>query len=484
MTFGSWSAGGAIALLLPALASADRAVAIVVEGPGATEAFADLARAVPADTGVVPREEAALALEAAGQRAAFGAALAGSRDRGALVERLRSAANRVGAGGVVAAQVRRLKQHRWELWILVVDAGSGRILADRRVRLGGGKKGLGSRSRATRAEDVERIRDALVPALDELGSNEEPLQPRAEEPLRAAASPRPRPEEPLRQEEEQPAPIVARVEEGAEESPGSGAADGVSRVNGVDGVVERPASRHDSSRPGDELLDLGAGIELGGRHFAYTDPITSNLRPYELSGVPLLSVQGSLFPLRATGITFVKELGLHGSYGRAFALGSEVEGGGRLETSWDRFSWGLRYRHSFGDGLPVLGLGAGLGGLGFHFEGGEGLEGELPDVGYLFRRAGVDARFPGERSSVTLGLSYLDVFSGGEVQDRFPGATADGLEATVGGSYSVSGGLEARLALSYTRFFYVMSPEVGDTHVAGGALDEYVGLQLGAAYVY
>jgi len=36
----------------------------------------------------------------------------------------------------------------------------------------------------------------------------------------------------------------------------------------------------------------------------------------------------------------------------------------------------------------------------------------------------------------------------------------------------------------YTRFFSDFNPVVGNSHVAGGALDQLVWIRLGAAYVY
>ncbi len=458
------------ALAVPAIAGAG-GVAIVIEGPDASEARADVVRAVPQDLTIVPEEELSLALEAAGQRKAMGDAISNRKKRGSLEDRLREAGQTVGADAVIAAQVRKLKKKKVELHLLVVDVRNGAALLDRAVPLSATKKGIRRRSRPARAQDVERIRDVLVPALDQAFASPPPavaaVEPEAASlppvPAREAEAPAPR--------EEREADVVA-------------SADVELDADGDAGVEARVERDDDDERYGRELLELGAGLEIAGRNFAYTDPITANLRPYEVFGVPMLTVSGTLFPLDGTDLTVLRDLGLTGGYGRALGLESQVADGPTLTTTWDRFSAGLRGRIRTGDGNPVIGLTAGVGGAGFHFEGGDGLADELPDVAYLYRRTSIDARFPGESVSVTVGLGYLGVLSGGEVEARFPRSTAGGVEASFGGAYAISPGLEARLALGYTRFFYTMNPEPGDTHIAGGALDEFVGVQLGAAYVY
>ena len=42
-------------------------------------------------------------------------------------------------------------------------------------------------------------------------------------------------------------------------------------------------------------------------------------------------------------------------------------------------------------------------------------------------------------------------------------------------------GVEARLVLSYVRFWAAINPHVGDMYVAGGGLDQFVNLDLGIA---
>ena len=48
----------------------------------------------------------------------------------------------------------------------------------------------------------------------------------------------------------------------------------------------------------------------------------------------------------------------------------------------------------------------------------------------------------------------------------------------------IASGFEARLTAHYTRYFYAFDPVPGDPHVAGGAVDELLGLGIGVAYAY
>jgi hypothetical protein len=109
----------------------------------------------------------------------------------------------------------------------------------------------------------------------------------------------------------------------------------------------------------------------------------------------------------------------------------------------------------------------------------------MPAVDYRFVRAGADARFPlGRDVALFADAAYLFVMSSGEVGDRFPRSRVGGVLAELGGAVTFATSFEARLTVSYRRFFYSMNPTPGDAYVAGGALDEFGGAQASLAYVY
>ena len=231
------------------------------------------------------------------------------------------------------------------------------------------------------------------------------------------------------------------------------------------------------------LLALSAGLEVGGRSFHYTDPITDNLRPYDLFGAPSVVASAELYPLSRFGVPVVSDIGLQASYALAFALTSRPEAGGdSVDTSYSRLQAGLRARIRTGAGAPVIGLGMGYGFTRFEFPGAAS-EDELPDVDYTFLRWGVDAQIPfGTRVALSASAGYLGVLGAGRLDDRFPRSSGGGIDAALGARWRAAGPLALHAVLSYTRFFFTLNPEVGDAYVAGGALDEFLGLQLGATY--
>jgi hypothetical protein len=51
-------------------------------------------------------------------------------------------------------------------------------------------------------------------------------------------------------------------------------------------------------------------------------------------------------------------------------------------------------------------------------------------------------------------------------------------------TFVLPAGFETRAGVEYTRFFSTFKPEPGDSYVAGGALDQYLALRVGIAYVF
>jgi hypothetical protein len=231
---------------------------------------------------------------------------------------------------------------------------------------------------------------------------------------------------------------------------------------------------------GRELFVVSAGIEAGMRHFAYTDGLTANLRPYTLNAAPLVTAGGEIYPLAGA---YAVDAGLVLAYAQAFATRSATVDAGTLETRWTRYSAGGRVRVRAGDGGPVFGVAGAYGGELFAIES-LNPSASLPSVDYRFVRASADARVPLGRFAVFGDVGYLFVLSAGDVAARFPKSSVGGVAAEVGGAVAIAAGFEARVTASYRRFFYTMNPTPGDGYVAGGALDELSGLQASLAYVF
>jgi hypothetical protein len=234
-----------------------------------------------------------------------------------------------------------------------------------------------------------------------------------------------------------------------------------------------------------EIVQISVGAEAGMRHFGYTDGLTGNLRSYQLGAAPLVVAEGAVYPFMATGTPVLRDIGVVGGYARAFALQSTSSDAGTVDTQWSRYYVGghVRVRTGSGsDASPVLGLTGAYGDESFGFGGTQGSS--LPSVDYRFVGASGDVRVPLGRFALFASGGYLFVQSAGDVSARFPRATVGGLEAELGGAFTLIRGLEARVTARYRRFFYSMNPVPGDGYVAGGALDEFGGLLASVAYVY
>ncbi len=231
-------------------------------------------------------------------------------------------------------------------------------------------------------------------------------------------------------------------------------------------------------------VDASIGFGLGSRHLSYHQALTSNLRPYDLDGAPMLTVALSAYPFAEQRA--LRDVGFCLDYASALGLTSATRGGTQLSSDWSRFDVGARYRARAGAGpAPAMfGLFAGYGLEQFLFTGANALAADLPAAAYGFVRAAADARVPVGPVALTASMGYLHVVSNGDVGLRVRGTSNDGVEASAGVSLPFAGNFEARISGVYTRFFYSFTPAAGDAFVAGGALDQLFKGQLALAWVH
>ena len=86
--------------------------------------------------------------------------------------------------------------------------------------------------------------------------------------------------------------------------------------------------------------------------------------------------------------------------------------------------------------------------------------------------------------AILAGFDFFIPLSSGAVYDAFTDASVLGFALGGGVAIPITSGVEARVQLDYARFFSSFTPVPGDAFVAGGALDQYLGIRLGAAYAY
>ncbi len=233
------------------------------------------------------------------------------------------------------------------------------------------------------------------------------------------------------------------------------------------------------------IAELQSGVQLGGRRFAYNDPVTSNLRPYEAMGAPGVSLRLQVYAAaQARHAAFLEDLGLEVAYRQAVGMRSRVadQDGVELDTRFSDWHAGPRWRLRLGG--AELGLVVALGELRFTFDdaGDAAFATELPRARYRFLRPAVDARVELGRVSLLATAAYLHLLEPLALGERFARAEAAGVSGEVGLGLGLASVVEARLLASYSRFFHDLHPAPGDRHIAGGATDEIFAVELALAF--
>ncbi|WP_437836084.1 hypothetical protein [Sorangium sp. So ce1153] len=432
----------ALAPVTLAAPKASKSVAVRIEGPNADDIREDILSIVPETLGVVEPDAFSKALKSAGQTKPVGDALVSKAQRKKAIDRIRKAGKAASAEGVIYGVSRTNKKKKKEVHLVYVDENTGDLAVDSAVPLSG--------SRDDRKKALEEL---LGPTLAQIAP-----PPAADDGDKAKGE----------------------GEDGAgEEEKGEG---GDEKDEGDSGAGDEGGKRK-KNEIGSALFSVELGVEFVGRWFDYSDPRTRNLRPYSIFGQPAISVSGELYPLASTNIAVLKGLGITAGYAQALGLNSAVGGGDPISTTYQRINLGLRERLSLGE-KSVLGISAGLRFLTFEIDAPADLARTVPNVSYTLFRAGLDGRFPVGPVALGLGAEYILPLSSGPVYERFTGASVQGIGALAGVMIPVATGIEARLLVEYARFFSSFQPEQGDTYIAGGAIDQYLGLRLAGAYVY
>ena len=419
-------------------------IAIHIEGAKAAT-YADRIRdAVPEGLDVIDDGDFTRSLAQSGLPGGkMGYAITSPTQRRLVLKLTRRAIEKSGVAAAVIGRVRASKKGGLEVVLVVADK-SDELLLDETVSLKGSSD-----------EQIANIAEVLVPALAPLAPEPEPKE--EEEPEEEAQE-----DEPEEDEEE-------------EEDDDDDDAD------------------FEPNRPGSELFSLGVGVEFGGRFFDYNDAVFDNLRPYDVFGVPGLHVMGEVYPLAPWDIVVASDIGLTVSFMQAFGLSSQTDDESlQFSNNYNRFTAGLRYRFRIGDKDDhpfVIGLGGKFGFLNFSFdpenEASTENADEVGEVSYLFIRPGLDARLPiADWFALMPAFGYVAPLSKGDAYDRINGASVHGLDMELMLAFVVGLGFEVRTGVEYMRYFASFDPQVGDTFVAGGALDQYLMLRAGAAYVF
>jgi hypothetical protein len=430
--------------------AAGKKLAVYVEGNNAETVRSQILQAVPKSVEVVDPEVFSEALKKAGHKGPMGNAIAIGWQRKKILTSVRKALETSKIDGAIVARTRKGKGQKDEVYVLYVDPIPGDLAVDEAVPLEGGE-----------GDRVAALKSALGGALGQLG------------PADAA--------EPTEQK-----PDEKKDEPAKKDEPDDDQDDG-------------EPSEYKPHRFATALVHVTGGFELGGRFFSYSaSPAnTQNNRDYDIFGAPVLFIEGEIFPAATLGIPVASDVGIVGGYGRALGVSSETDDGVAFGTTWQRFFAGLRLRQRIGGGDKpfVIGVSGRFGITQFTFEPdgapAEAIKGEVASVKYTYIRPAIDARLPIGPAAILASVGYIAVLNAGEVYDRYATdtntkgtASIAAIDLSLGFGIELTTGLEARLLANYARYGYSFEPEVGDPYVAGGALDQMLGIQAGVGFAY
>jgi TolB-like protein len=229
---------------------------------------------------------------------------------------------------------------------------------------------------------------------------------------------------------------------------------------------------------------FGAGLVH--RSLAYHDPFTQNVGDYSLAAAPVADVGMRVYPgafLSKKKWAALIGLDLHGAF--AFGLSSQTSDGTKYNTSYHAYDASLFGRYPIG--RHEIHAAVGYGAQAFTMKDNGTQQAPVPDVDYRSVRMGGGARFQvSDRIGVGLDGAFLVLTSLGELSSSawFPRASGNGIQGQLYADASVYKGLKARLFMDYQRQFFNFNSKTGDSHIAGGAVDQYLTAGLGLGYVY
>ena len=246
-------------------------------------------------------------------------------------------------------------------------------------------------------------------------------------------------------------------------------------------VVDAPKKVDTSPHKGEiehAMAIVGVGLEIGGRSLGYSNPTTTNLRPYNLFGGAAPAIDAEVYPGARTSVPFLRDLGIAGGFRIALGLQSRTPEGVAVGTAWNRFDAGLRYRLRFGEGRkPQVGIRFGIARENFTFS---ATATDYPAATYFYLRPAADVWVPIGIVALFGEFAVLPTLSSGETARRFSGTSVLGFEGKGGVALTPNDWLLVRASFSYEYFGYSMTPNAGDAFAATGANDAFMRIHVGA----
>ena len=459
-----------------ASAARTKSSGLVLIAEGSDRDTREISEFVLRDMRSQPADDFLDAVASEGVSGSVGEALMNPRTRKPTIAAVQKAMRTVGAAAVLSVRMKRSRAAgAREMRVVLLVPTQAAPMIEEDFTLSPGEKATAQ---------LAPLLSASLPDLTRASGTAEAPSPPAAPPAATAPAATPAPAESERKTDKT-SKRTRKKKEVAEEEP----------------VEEEPAPRdepaaapdRDRGKTGKRTVDFTnasviaeGAVGVGRRQLQYSDPWAGRLRPYEAPGIGIYSVGAELYPGASTNIEVLKDVGLVGRFAGSLPVESETSDGQKVKGSFQRYAVGFRARIPTGDRKKsaLIGVEATYGLWNYAFTGTDEAVDEAPSVRYQYVRAGADARIPFGPWALLAGAGYMNIASAGMLSERFPNLTVSGVDALGGGTYAIAPPVELRLLVTYSRFFSSANPEPGADYIAGGTLDQYVILTLGASTIF
>jgi|GEM_PF-1721540 len=296
---------------------------------------------------------------------------------------------------------------------------------------------------------------------------------------------------------EAPAPPPEKSEK-SEETSASKSEKTTEKAEKTEKAEAKSEAADEGEAPASPAVDVAAGPALFMRSLSFNqtrnDLSATKVANYSLPRAPVLFFRGEIFPAALAGVTgFASDLGLLADVSYLLPVVTSKGVDGDYKTTGLAYAVGVKARLPLGTFLSVS-----YGGQAFKLTKSNASmpDAVVPGVSYKFARVGA-----GIRDQVTpslmlqANLGYLqclgkpgDIAAG----NYFPRTKCNGFEAGVGAGYRLAGPWELRAGVDWRRFGLafnvkrsdVMTDPLATPAIAGGAIDQFIQVYVGLAYVF
>lgn len=235
-------------------------------------------------------------------------------------------------------------------------------------------------------------------------------------------------------------------------------------------------------------VDIELDFKFVHRSLTWNDDLMANLREYTLAFRPSVQTKFQYFPGAHFTSGVGAQFGIDFEWERLFNFDSTRDGELKFPTEAQQFLVGLRWRYPAGRWEPTIVADYGVHKFQFGVTGPPVETIGIPSVKYKFYRLGAGFRVgigKKENFIVVFNAAFRGLLSAGGIESMqwFPQAKGNGMDALIMLGYALPKGFEIRLGVDYRGYWLDLNP-VPPNPLAGGALDQYWGISIGAAWRY